>query len=270
MEVDHEQASVTETTAASTVLDGKTVAIIGYGNLGAAELHYTSDLDLVFLHAEGAAPLRPVQRMINSMQLPLQGGKLYEIDTRLRPNGNAGMLVSSIDSFDDYQRRHAWIWEHQALLRARFINGSEALRNRFDSIRRDVLVQPRDPAEVAEALADMRRRQITQRRESEQKRILGDIQFICEYEMLIHLHQHPDLTSVRGTAQQLQALRQAGALAANVADTLAGIFDRSAAIRDRRFLERDFDPAAVATSPATDDTEQIAAIWRERFGTGAH
>jgi len=248
--------------------DAPELAIIGYGNLGAAELHYTSDLDLVFLHAEGAAPLRPVQRMINAMQLPLQGGKLYDIDTRLRPNGNAGMLVSSIDSFDDYQHRHAWIWEHQALLRARFVSGSENLRDRFEAIRGDVLTRPRDPAEVAEALVDMRRRQIRQRRESGEKRILGDIQFICEYEMLVHLHGHPDLITVRGTAQQLQTLRQAGALDATVAGTLAEIFDRTAALRDRRFLERDFDPESESGSNS-EDADRVAEIWRERFGAGA-
>jgi len=246
---------------AGLYLDGNAVepAIIGYGNLGAAELHYSSDLDLVFLHAADDAPTRVVQRLINAMQLPLPGGKLYEVDTRLRPNGNAGMLVSSIDSFADYQRRHAWIWEHQALIRARYVAGPEPLAGRFEEIRAEVLARPRDARETAEALADMRRRQLRQRRESGEKRLLGDIQFIAELGVLLTAADAPRLMDARSTLDQLDALVECGWLEAATGARLKAAFERAATLRDRRFLERDCDDDLDA-----DDRAAVDAVWRER------
>jgi glutamate-ammonia-ligase adenylyltransferase len=237
-----------------------TTAIIGYGNLGAAELHYSSDLDLVFLHDSGEAPLRPVQRMINAMQLPLAGGKLYEVDTRLRPNGNAGLLVSTLDSFADYQRRQAWTWEHQALIRARFVLGPDALRQRFDVLRAEVLARPRNPDEVRATLADMRRRQLEQRRESEPKRILGDIQFIAELGLLIESHRTPALLDARGTLAQLALLADCGWLDADSAEMLQETFAQAAELRDRRFLERDCDEAVPDAQRM-----RVEAVWRRVF-----
>ncbi|MGK7296758.1 MAG: bifunctional [glutamate--ammonia ligase]-adenylyl-L-tyrosine phosphorylase/[glutamate--ammonia-ligase] adenylyltransferase [Candidatus Wenzhouxiangella sp. M2_3B_020] len=241
--------------------DDTTTAIIGYGNLGAGELHYTSDLDLVFLHDGDDAPLRAVQRLINAMQLPLQGGKLYAIDTRLRPNGNAGMLVSSLDSFADYQHRHAWTWEHQALIRARCVSGTDAVAERFERIRRDVLRRGRDEEDVRQALFDMRRRQLAERSESPAKRLLGDIQFIAEFGVLISARQHPDLLNDRATIAQLAALSDCGWLDGRTARSLTGIFNEAAGLRDRRFLERDCDEAL----PDSARTE-VAEAWKRRFG----
>lgn len=237
------------------------LAIIGYGNLGAGELNYSSDLDLVFLHAHGDAPLRPVQRMINAMQLPLPGGKLYQIDTRLRPNGNAGLLVSTLQGFADYQRRQAWTWEHQALIRARFVLGPDALRREFDAVREEVLARPRDADEVRNTLADMRRRQLEQRRESAPKRLLGDIQFIAELGVLTQAHRAPALCRQRATTAQLEALRDCGWLGAERAAELLSAFARGAELRDRCFLERDCDEALPSA-----DRERVEAIWHEIFG----
>lgn len=235
-------------------------AVIGYGNLGASELHYTSDLDLVFLHERGEAPLRAVQRMINAMQLPLAGGKLYSIDTRLRPNGNAGMLVSTLESFADYQQRHAWIWEHQALIRARCVFGSEAFTNRFDALRRKVLARPRDAAEVRHSLADMRRRQVDQRSERPEKRLLGDIQFIAELGVLLNAAEVPALLEARATIEQLNLLAGVGWLQRDVAVHLKDAFNRAAALRDRIFLERDCTDELPDSARRT-----VARAWREAF-----
>ena len=245
---------------AGLYLGDASVAIIGYGNLGAAELHYSSDLDLVFLHPSGDPPLRPVQRIINAMQLPLAGGKLYEVDTRLRPNGNAGLLVSTLDSFADYQRRQAWIWEHQALIRARFVLGPDAMRAQFDALRAEVLTRSRDPNEVRNALADMRRRQLEQRRESEPKRMLGDIQFIAELGVLIEAHHTPALIKARGTLAQIEALAACTWLDQDSAAMLQSIFARGAELRDRLFLERD-----CREVPAAADAARVKAIWQRVF-----
>lgn len=247
---------------AELFLGDATPAVIGYGNLGAAELHYSSDLDLVFLHDSGEAPLRPVQRMINAMQLPLAGGKLYEVDTRLRPNGNAGLLVSTLDSFADYQRRQAWTWEHQALIRARFVLGPDALRTRFDALRAEVLTRPRDPVEVRATLADMRRRQLEQRRESEPKRILGDIQFIAELGLLIEAHRTAALIDARGTLAQLKALADCEWLDRDSAEWLQETFAQAAELRDRRFLERDCDERLAEA-----DRARVGEVWQRVFET---
>jgi glutamate-ammonia-ligase adenylyltransferase len=237
------------------------IALIGYGNLGAGELHYTSDLDLVFLHAEGDAPVRPVQRLINAMQLPLAGGRLYEIDTRLRPNGNAGMLVSTLDSFADYQARHAWTWEHQALIRARCVSGPEALRDGFERIRREVLTRRRDPEEVAAALADMRRRQLAGRDDVGLRRVLGDIQFIAELGVLVRAADNPDLCDARATDEQIGLLADDGWLDPATARALTGVFDEAAALRDCVFLERDRGGELPAEA-----RESVTAAWDRLFG----
>ena len=235
-------------------------AIIGYGNLGASELHYSSDLDLVFLHQRGEPPLRAVQRLINAMQLPMPDGKLYEIDTRLRPNGNAGMLVSTLESFADYQDRHAWTWEHQALIRARCVYGRDALRQRFDAMRSKVLGRRRDPDEVRQSLADMRRRQLGQRSERPEKRLLGNIQFIAELGVLLNAAEVPDLIEARATIEQLKLLAHLGWLSDDTAEGLVDAFNRAAALRDRLFLERD------CTDTLTDtDRQVVKKAWAEAF-----
>lgn len=237
------------------------IALIGYGNLGAAELHYSSDLDLVFLHADGDAPVRPVQRLINAMQLPLPGGRLYEIDTRLRPNGNAGMLVSALDSFADYQRNHAWTWEHQALIRARCVFGPEQLQQRFGRIRADVLARARDADEVAAVLADMRRRQRSERRESMLRQVLGDIQFIAELGVLVRAHDNPALCECRATDAQLRRLAEDGWLDRRTARRLVAVFDQAAALRDRVFLQRD----RTETLPDA-ARDAVGEVWARLFG----
>jgi len=237
------------------------VAIIGYGNLGAGELHFTSDLDLVFLHdQQQPPPVRAVQRLINAMQMPQVGGKLYEVDTRLRPNGNSGMLVSSLDSFADYQARHAWTWEHQALIRARCVFGPEQLRESFEQVRAQVLAVRRERAEVTEALAEMRRRQLDQRRESDEKRLLGDIQFIAELGLLLQAHRQQELLAARSTPDLLRLHEKSGWLSPADARALAGAFDRVAELRDRLYLERGRDEA-----PDPADVEAVAGIWQRCF-----
>ena len=195
------------------------------------------------------------------MQLPLPGGKLYAIDTRLRPNGNAGMLVSTLASFADYQDRHAWTWEHQALIRARCVFGSDAFKRRFDSVRRKVLARSRDADEVRRSLADMRRRQLDQRSERPEKRLLGDIQFIAELGILLNAADVPELIEARATMAQLSLLADLGWLTQETAERLEDVFNRAAALRDRLFLERDCTDALEET-----DRMVVADAWAEAFG----
>ncbi len=148
-------------------------AIVAYGKLGGFELGYGSDLDLVFLHdsrgenqvTRGAKPLdnqeffaRLAQRIIHLLTTLTSAGKAYDIDARLRPNGSAGLLVSSLDAFAEYQHHHAWIWEHQALVRARALAGDPATMQGFSAIREAVLKKERDEGILKQDIREMRER----------------------------------------------------------------------------------------------------------------
>jgi glutamate-ammonia-ligase adenylyltransferase len=238
-----------------------TLAVIGYGNLGAGQLHFESDLDLVFLHRSGEAPRRVVQRLVSALQMPLPGGRLFEIDTRLRPNGRAGMLVSTLESFDDYQRNKAWTWEHQALVRARWIAGDPDLASAFEAVRKAVLTQRRKGDTVADDLAGMRARQIRERRESPTKRALTDLQFLAELGVLTQAADHPELVDHRDTGAQLAALADIGwldtASATALVDDWRGLLER----RHMDWLRREpspFDEEGVR--------QRIDAAWNDRFG----
>ncbi|MBL4826835.1 MAG: bifunctional [glutamate--ammonia ligase]-adenylyl-L-tyrosine phosphorylase/[glutamate--ammonia-ligase] adenylyltransferase, partial [Spongiibacteraceae bacterium] len=146
--------------------------IVGYGKLGGIELAHNSDLDLVFIHSgdsglmtEGERPIdnsvffaRLGQRMIHILSAQTSMGQLYEIDMRLRPSGESGLLVSSLSAFDVYQHNKAWTWEHQALVRARVVAGDSALTQAFERVRAKLLCQKRDKKTLKNDVGDMRRK----------------------------------------------------------------------------------------------------------------
>lgn len=197
------------------------LAVIAYGNCGAGTMHYGSDLDCVFLHdthSTSSDMARIAQRLISLMQLPLPGGRLFEIDTRLRPNGRAGLLVSEMGQFGRYQEDKAWLWEHQALIRARWVAGDPNLQEPFEAIRHQVLTRSREKQSTAKALQDMRQKQLHERAETPIKQRLTDLQFVTEFGVLTQAHDHPDLVSLRSTEQQIDAL--SGLQAAHRAELL--------------------------------------------------
>lgn len=162
----------TEICQAHGLIDNAGFAIIGYGSVGAKELGFASDLDLVFLHnasvsatSNGSRPLdapryfaRLAQKIISLMQTITPAGRLYEVDMRLRPDGAKGLLVSSLDSFEEYQRERAWTWEHQALVRSRSLAGDIDVCSRFESIRAQALQAHRDLAQINSDVGAMRQR----------------------------------------------------------------------------------------------------------------
>ncbi len=141
--------------------------IIGYGKLGGKELGYGGDLDIVFVFDdddENASEVYAafVRKLINWLTVKTGEGDLFEIDTALRPNGNSGLLVTSFESFSNYQQRRgsntAWTWEHQAMTRARFVLGTPELQKSFDEVRTAVITAKRDPAALAQEVMSMRER----------------------------------------------------------------------------------------------------------------
>ncbi len=268
--LDVRQVGAQLTDIAATILDqvlalvaGDDIpAVIAYGNLGAGQLHYGSDLDLVFLHREGAAPVRTVQRLISAMQMPLPGGRLFEIDTRLRPNGRAGLLVSPLESFADYQAEQAWTWEHQALIRARWIAGDASLKDRFENVRREILTTPRDIDKIREDLARMRQRQASERKESPVRRLLTDLQFVAELGILQGASDEPELIAARSTPDQLTALSNTGWLEQQLSTELSQAWSVLMRQRHAGWLLRDFDPAELTETQAVVDN-----AWNQHFSS---
>lgn len=215
---------------------GAGLAVLGYGSLGGRELGFGSDLDLVFLHdaaadasSDGARPLdagrwfaRLAQRLVSLLGAVTGAGKLYDVDVRLRPDGAKGMLVSSLESFADYQRQRAWTWERQALVRARPIAGAPAVFAAFERIRGETLQAPREPAALREDVVAMRRRMRTELDRSSPARFdlkqgeagLVDLEFLVQALVLQHAGAHPALCAPRDTPGLLRALAEAGALPA--------------------------------------------------------
>ncbi|MGZ8154299.1 MAG: bifunctional [glutamate--ammonia ligase]-adenylyl-L-tyrosine phosphorylase/[glutamate--ammonia-ligase] adenylyltransferase [Burkholderiales bacterium] len=197
-------------------------AIIGYGKLGGKELGYASDLDLVFLY-DDAAPEAPENyarfaRRINHLLTVLAtAGVLYETDLRLRPDGVSGLLVSPLESFREYQARHAWAWEHQALTRARFEAGDERIGRAFEAIRIEILRQPRDRAELKRAVVEMRQKMLDGHPNrsglfdlKHDRGGIVDVEFVVQYLVLGYAHDHEALTGNIGNLALLKLAARLG------------------------------------------------------------
>jgi glutamate-ammonia-ligase adenylyltransferase len=186
--------------------------------------------------SDGARPLegarwyqRLAQRVMNWLTVLTRGGRLYEVDARLRPDGSKGLLVSSLDSFAAYQKSRAWTWEHQALLRARPVAGDAALNAELAEVRRDILAVPREPAAVLADVSSMRSRWRAERDRSDERQLdlkqghggLLDIEFALQGLVLAHAARYPALLGVTANAGLIEACRAAGLLDANQAAILS-------------------------------------------------
>ncbi len=137
-------------------------AIIAYGSLGSSEMHYHSDVDLVFLHnlptSKEHLVTRLTQKILHRLTTRTQFGVLYAVDTRLRPSGGAGLLISHVDAYIEYQMHTAWTWEHQALLRARLIYSNDTISRKFIRMKRAILQYQRDKTTLRNEILTMRER----------------------------------------------------------------------------------------------------------------
>jgi glutamate-ammonia-ligase adenylyltransferase len=213
--------------------EGAGLAVLGYGSFGGEELGFGSDLDLVFLYdgeyaareSDGARPVdaaryhaRAVQKLISMLATLTPAGRLYEIDPRLRPDGAKGLLVSTLQSFADYQRERAWTWEQQALVRARFVAGDAAVGARFAAIRAETLGRARAADEVRHDVAAMRRRMRAELDRSDAARFdlkqgeggLVDLEFLLQAGVLAQAARHPALLPLTRSPELIDALAQSG------------------------------------------------------------
>jgi glutamate-ammonia-ligase adenylyltransferase len=257
-------------------------AVVGYGKLGGKELGYASDLDLVFLYdadparaGDDDAPqryARLAQRINTWLTSATGAGRLYETDLRLRPDGAAGLLVSSLRAFERYQREQAWTWEHQALTRARFITGSVEIGTAFDAIRDTVLRLPRDPARLAGDIVDMRRRMsaehVNRTALFDLKHDRGgmvDIEFAVQFIVLAHAHAFPALTRNAGNIALLAIAADAALLPRALADEAADAY------REYRRLQHQVrltgaPHARVASEPQAARRARVDRLWAAVFG----
>jgi glutamate-ammonia-ligase adenylyltransferase len=261
-------------------------AVVGYGKLAGLELGYGSDLDLVFLHdssgavqeTDGTPPLdnerffsRLVQRLIHFLTIQTSSGRLYEVDTRLRPSGRSGLLVTSLEGFRHYQTTDAWVWEHQALLRSRALAGAPETCRAFEAIRREVLISHVDRTKLKAEVAKMRRRMRTELSLAKPGSFdlkqdsggIADIEFLVDYWVLAHSGMHPELVEFPDNIRQLEGLARAGLVQEDLSLRLK---DAYLALRARvHELALDEGGRVVPAAELTAVREFVSGVWREVF-----
>jgi glutamate-ammonia-ligase adenylyltransferase len=230
------------TVDATAAAPGAAFAIIGFGKLGGIELGPGSDLDIVFLHDldddHHRFLHRVVRRLLHILTTRTHAGALYDVDTRLRPSGGSGTMVSSVAAFERYQQHDAWTWEHQALVRARPVGGDAAVCDAFQRIRREILCRVRDRRGLREEILDMRRR-IGEGASAgvDVKREPGgivDIEFMVQYLVLAWASEHPSLADWTDNVRILETAATVGLLDAG---TAAALKDAYLALRSERHRE---------------------------------
>lgn len=251
-------------------------AIIGYGKLGGKELGYVSDLDIIFLYQDDypeAAEIyaRFAQRINNWFNSLTNAGLLYETDLQLRPDGNSGLLVSSVQAFEEYQLHKAWVWEHQAISRARFVAGDARVGAQFAAIRQQVMLQARDQATLKHEVAQMREKMRASHPakpglfdvKHDQGGII-DVEFMVQYLVLLHAQQYTQLLENIGNIGLLHTLGQLGIIEVKLADDVANAYRTYRKIIHSTKLQG--KDAKVATAEITAQQTAVVRLWTSVLG----
>jgi glutamate-ammonia-ligase adenylyltransferase len=262
-------------------------AVIAYGKLGGKELGYGSDLDVVFLYDDSDEPDadlaqdvygRFVRKLITWLTLRTPAGELFDIDTALRPNGNSGLLVTSVASFERYQEGRggntAWTWEHQAITRARFCAGSPDLAPRFEAVRRAVLAAPRDLAALRVEVVGMRDK-VRHARPVRADRFdvkhsaggMIDAEFAVQVLVLTQSAAHPELLANAGNIALLQRAEACGLLPQGVGGAAADAYRDLRRAQHRARLDE--QPTQLAPEAMAAQRDAVLALWRVVFGTAS-
>ena len=263
--------------------EGRGFAVIGYGKVGGWELGYNSDLDIVFMHdcpvhayTDGKKEidgrqfyLRLAQRIIHIFSTRTASGILYEADTRLRPSGASGLLVSPADAFDEYQHNEAWTWEHQALVRARMIYGDQPLQQAFSQTRHDILSLAREESKLKTDVAEMRVKMREHLGGKKSGRFMlkqdpggiTDVEFLAQYLVLRFSHEKPKLTRWSDNVRIFESMMAQGILDEAPAMALTQAYTTMRdQIHHRNLLNLDAD---VAEEKLTKERELVKALWHE-------
>ena len=269
--------------------------IVGYGKVGGLELGHGSDLDLVFIHdgdpqaeTDGPKPIdgaqfftRLGQRIIHLLTAQTNSGQLYEVDMRLRPSGAAGLLVSSLGAFARYQENEAWTWEHQALVRARVLVGSEDVGRAFEQVRASILGKTRDLPTLRQEVSEMRAKMrdnlgskstaagtaanaFEATAPFDLKQDAGgivDIEFMVQYAALAWSETHPPLLRWTDNIRILEELEHEGLMPAEDASLLREAYKAYRSAAHRQALQK--DPGVIPGDQFADERRQVMRIWRE-------
>ncbi len=274
-------------------VDHTAFTVIGYGKVGGIELGYGSDLDLVFIHfmdeqadTDGLKPIsgfefamRVAQKFMSLMTTQTLDGRVYEIDTRLRPSGEAGLLVTSLRAFAQYQFKSAWLWEHQALVRARSIAGEQSLRGKFEALRCDILIQKRDIYYVREEVLKMRQKMKEHLGSSKQQKKDGifhlkqdaggivDIEFMAQYAVLAWSGTNKDLAHYSDNVRILEDAAKSGCLSSDNATALIQAYLRERAESHRLALAN--QSMQVSASDWHDTRMTVCKLWQRLIDPSA-
>jgi len=260
--------------------------ILGYGKLGGIELGYGSDLDIVMLY-EGLSPsalatnergrqlenslffVRMGQKIISLMTTLMPAGVLYDVDTRLRPNGASGMIVTDFESYKKYIENKAWNWEHQALTRVRAVMGDKQSRTAFDSFKKEFLQRVRDKEMVKQEVVTMRNkmRQSLDKSNAEEfdlKQGLGgivDIEFMVQYLVLAYANEYPALIEFSDNVRILETIENAGLLSHDQVDRLVGAYKVYRSKYHREALQN--EKSIVEQDRYLEEREAVIGLWNE-------
>ncbi|MBV6447744.1 bifunctional [glutamate--ammonia ligase]-adenylyl-L-tyrosine phosphorylase/[glutamate--ammonia-ligase] adenylyltransferase [Nitrosomonas sp.] len=266
-------------------------AIIGYGKLGGKELGYASDLDMIFLydddHPDAAEIYTKLGQSINAwLTRHTSAGLLYETDLRLRPNGASGLLVSSMEAFAQYQHHQAWVWEHQALTRARFVVGDQRAGEIFERTRKEILCKPRNLIELKQDILKMREKMLEAHPNptplfdiKHDRGGIIDVEFIVQYLVLGYAGRYPELTGNIGNIALLKLAGELTLIPKDIAEKARSAYREFRRIQHRQRLNGDADMAGnapsdgqtqkftrVESSHTTDDRMAVLMLWEEVFG----
>lgn len=266
-------------------------AIIGYGKLGGKELGYASDLDMIFLyqddHPDAAEIYTKLGQSINAwLTRHTSAGLLYETDLRLRPNGATGLLVNSMEAFAQYQHEQAWVWEHQAVTRARFVIGDPHVGKVFENTRKEILCNAHDVIQLKQEILKMREKMLDVHPNptalfdiKHDRGGIIDVEFIVQYLVLGYACQYPQLTGNIGNIALLKLAGELGLISTNTAELVRSAYREFRRIQHRLRLNDDADMtgnapndgqtqkfARVDGSHLKDDRTAVLALWKEVFG----
>ncbi len=262
--------------------DAPRFAVVGYGKLGGKELGYESDLDLIFLYDDeddAAAETYSMlaRRLMTWLTAQTSSGKLFETDLRLRPDGNAGLMVSSFEAFARYQRNEdghgAWPWEHQALTRARFSAGDPALGERFEGERNHILMRRRDSRKLCADVLQMRTRMLDGHPNptalfdvKHDRGGMVDVEFIVQFLVLAHAHAHSELVRNAGNIALLQMAGQLQLIDASLASEVADAYRTFRSIQHRLRLNG-AERARVVRDEVEREAAAVIRLWDSVFTT---
>ncbi|MCE0557861.1 bifunctional [glutamate--ammonia ligase]-adenylyl-L-tyrosine phosphorylase/[glutamate--ammonia-ligase] adenylyltransferase [Motilimonas sp. E26] len=261
--------------------DRRGFAVIGYGKLGGIELGYGSDLDVVFLHDTEVSGytngkkeidnkqfyLRLGQRILHLFSTRTSSGILYEVDMRLRPQGDSGLLVSSMAAFEQYLKQNAWTWEHQALVRARCVYGDAEIAQAFTDTRLAILSQSRDVTALAKDVVDMRNKMRAHLLRADETQFdlkqspggMVDIEFIAQFLVLANTERLPELAHWSDNIRIFETCVEQGLLTPAQGELLSESYCH---IRDAAHrLTLNQQTRIVSAERYRDDRAEVIALW---------